>query len=87
MSIYMFYILILFILMDHTYSLFWCLLTTKNMLDARTSFTSLSFVLLLFRPSGYLPNGIHAVEAMLAAASIGAIWSSTSVDFGVNVSN
>ncbi|KAI3371990.1 hypothetical protein L3Q82_006860 [Scortum barcoo] len=33
---------------------------------------------------GYLPNGIHAVEAMLAAASIGAIWSSTSVDFGVN---
>lgn len=34
---------------------------------------------------GYLPNGIYAVEAMLAAASIGAIWSSTSVDFGVNV--
>lgn len=34
---------------------------------------------------GYLPNGVHAVEAMLAAASIGAIWSSTSVDFGVNV--
>ncbi|KAJ4942387.1 hypothetical protein JOQ06_012253 [Pogonophryne albipinna] len=32
----------------------------------------------------YLPNGIHAVEGMLAAASIGAIWSSTSVDFGVN---
>lgn len=38
-----------------------------------------------FSLSGYLPNGIHAVEAMLAAASIGAIWSSTSVDFGVNV--
>uniref|UniRef100_A0A3B3HT90 Acetoacetyl-CoA synthetase n=1 Tax=Oryzias latipes TaxID=8090 RepID=A0A3B3HT90_ORYLA len=36
------------------------------------------------RVVGYLPNGIHAVEAMLAAASIGAIWSSTSVDFGVN---
>lgn len=36
--------------------------------------------------SGYVPNGVHAVEAMLAAASIGAIWSSTSVDFGVNVS-
>ncbi len=35
--------------------------------------------------SGYLPNGIHAVEAMLAAASIGAVWSSTSPDFGVNV--
>lgn len=34
---------------------------------------------------GYLPNGVHAVEAMLAAASIGAIWSSTSVDFGINV--
>lgn len=36
--------------------------------------------------AGYLPNGAHAVEAMLAAASIGAIWSSTSPDFGVNVS-
>lgn len=36
------------------------------------------------RVVGYLPNGIYAVEAMLAAASIGAIWSSTSVDFGVN---
>uniref|UniRef100_A0A8C6PZV6 Acetoacetyl-CoA synthetase n=1 Tax=Nothobranchius furzeri TaxID=105023 RepID=A0A8C6PZV6_NOTFU len=36
------------------------------------------------RVVGYLPNGIHALEAMLAAASIGAIWSSTSVDFGVN---
>uniref|UniRef100_A0A673JL92 Acetoacetyl-CoA synthetase n=1 Tax=Sinocyclocheilus rhinocerous TaxID=307959 RepID=A0A673JL92_9TELE len=36
------------------------------------------------RGVGYLPNGIHAVEAMLAAASIGAIWSSTSPDFGVN---
>ena len=35
---------------------------------------------------GYLPNSAHAVEAMLAAASIGAIWSSTSPDFGVNVS-
>ncbi|KAF3851729.1 hypothetical protein F7725_013501 [Dissostichus mawsoni] len=34
--------------------------------------------------ASYLPNGIHAVEGMLAAASIGAIWSSTSVDFGVN---
>ncbi|XP_026512801.1 acetoacetyl-CoA synthetase [Terrapene carolina triunguis] len=37
------------------------------------------------RVVGYLPNGIHAVEAMLAAASIGAIWSSTSPDFGINV--
>lgn len=45
----------------------------------------LSMSSLLSLPSGYLPNGIHAVEAMLAAASIGAIWSSTSVDFGVNV--
>ncbi|XP_064128122.1 acetoacetyl-CoA synthetase isoform X6 [Loxodonta africana] len=36
------------------------------------------------RVVGYLPNGEHAVEAMLAAASIGAIWSSTSPDFGVN---
>ncbi|XP_054852321.1 acetoacetyl-CoA synthetase [Eublepharis macularius] len=36
------------------------------------------------RVVGYLPNGIHAVEAMLAAASVGAIWSATSPDFGVN---
>ncbi|XP_029422383.1 acetoacetyl-CoA synthetase isoform X2 [Nannospalax galili] len=36
------------------------------------------------RVVGYLPNSTHAVEAMLAAASIGAIWSSTSPDFGVN---
>lgn len=36
------------------------------------------------RVAGYLPNSAHAVEAMLAAASIGAIWSSTSPDFGVN---
>ncbi|XP_077164216.1 acetoacetyl-CoA synthetase isoform X1 [Paroedura picta] len=36
------------------------------------------------RVVGYLPNGIHALEAMLAAASIGAIWSATSPDFGVN---
>ncbi|XP_063081554.1 acetoacetyl-CoA synthetase isoform X3 [Cavia porcellus] len=36
------------------------------------------------RVVGYLPNGVHAVEAMLATASIGAIWSATSPDFGVN---
>ncbi|XP_061458841.1 acetoacetyl-CoA synthetase isoform X2 [Rhineura floridana] len=36
------------------------------------------------RVVGYLPNGIHAVEAMLAAASIGAVWSATSPDFGIN---
>ncbi|XP_060763557.1 acetoacetyl-CoA synthetase isoform X2 [Neoarius graeffei] len=36
------------------------------------------------RVVGYLPNCVHAVEVMLAAASIGAIWSSTSPDFGVN---
>nr|XP_031298352.1 acetoacetyl-CoA synthetase isoform X2 [Camelus dromedarius] len=36
------------------------------------------------RVVGYLPNSAYAVEAMLAAVSIGAIWSSTSPDFGVN---
>ena len=35
---------------------------------------------------GYIPNGVEAVAAMLAAASIGAIWSSTSPEFGVAVS-
>lgn len=32
---------------------------------------------------GYIPNCSLAVEAMLATASLGAIWSSTSPDFGV----
>ncbi|XP_014664881.1 PREDICTED: acetoacetyl-CoA synthetase-like [Priapulus caudatus] len=36
------------------------------------------------RVVGYLPNCPEAVEAMLAAASIGAVWSSTSPDFGVS---
>ena len=35
------------------------------------------------RVAGYLPNGIEAIVAMLASASIGAIWSSCSPDFGV----
>ena len=39
------------------------------------------------RVVGYLPNSSLAVEAMLATASIGAIWSSTSPDFGVTVSS
>ena len=34
---------------------------------------------------GYMPNCIETVEAMLAAASIGAVWSATSPDFGVLV--
>lgn len=36
--------------------------------------------------SGYLPNCALAVEAMLATSSLGAIWCSTSPDFGVSVS-
>ncbi|WP_032112844.1 acetoacetate--CoA ligase [Candidatus Paracaedibacter symbiosus] len=35
------------------------------------------------RIAGYLPNLPHTVIAMLAAASIGAIWSSCSPDFGI----
>ncbi len=35
------------------------------------------------RVAGYLPNLPEAVAAMLAAASLGAIWSSCSPDFGV----
>jgi len=34
--------------------------------------------------AGYLPNCAEAVIAMLAATSLGAIWSSCSPDFGVN---
>eukprot|EP00123_Amoebidium_parasiticum_P001465 comp12567_c0_seq1/m.7565 comp12567_c0_seq1/g.7565 ORF comp12567_c0_seq1/g.7565 comp12567_c0_seq1/m.7565 type:complete len:678 (-) comp12567_c0_seq1:825-2858(-) len=36
------------------------------------------------RVTGYMPNTIEAAVAMLAASSIGAIWSGTSPDFGVN---
>jgi acetoacetyl-CoA synthetase len=36
------------------------------------------------RVAGYLPNIPEAVIAMLAAASLGAIWSSCSPDFGAN---
>jgi len=35
------------------------------------------------RVAGYLPNMPEAVAAMLAAASLGAIWSSCSPDFGI----
>lgn len=35
------------------------------------------------RVAGYLPNRREAVIAMLAAASIGALWSSCSPDFGI----
>ena len=38
------------------------------------------------RSPGYLPNSALAVEAMLATASVGAVWTSTSPDFGVTVS-
>jgi acetoacetyl-CoA synthetase len=36
------------------------------------------------RVAGYLPNLPEAVVAMLAATSLGAIWTSTSPDFGVD---
>jgi acetoacetyl-CoA synthetase len=36
------------------------------------------------RVAGYLPNCPEAMIAMLAATSIGAIWSSCSPDFGIN---
>jgi len=35
------------------------------------------------RVAGFLPNMIESVVAMLATASIGALWSSTSPDFGI----
>ena len=35
------------------------------------------------RVAGLLPNGPHAVIALLAAASLGAVWSSCSPDFGL----
>lgn len=36
------------------------------------------------RVAGWLPNGCEAVVAALAAASVGAVWSSCSPDFGAN---
>ena len=35
------------------------------------------------RVAGYVPNMMQPVIAMLATASIGAIWSSCSPDFGI----
>ena len=46
-------------------------------------FGSLWLNVIIFK--GYIPNCALAVEAMLATASLGAIWSSTSPDFGVSV--
>lgn len=37
------------------------------------------------RVCGYMPNCFECVIAMLATASLGAVWSSTSPDFGVMV--
>ena len=34
--------------------------------------------------AGYLPNGIEALVAMLATTSLGAVWTSTSPDFGLD---
>ena len=42
-------------------------------------------IFLSFFSLGYISNNMEAIVAMLAAASIGAIWSSTSPDFGVTV--
>ena len=36
------------------------------------------------RVAGFIPNMPEAVIAMLATASIGAIWSSCSPDFGID---
>ena len=36
------------------------------------------------RVGGYIPNCPEAIEAMAATASLGAVWSSTSPDFGVS---
>lgn len=36
------------------------------------------------RVAGFLPNSHYAIVAMLASASLGAIWSSCSPDFGLN---
>jgi len=36
------------------------------------------------RVAGFLPNGVETVVAMLATASLGAIWSACSPDFGID---
>ena len=36
------------------------------------------------RVAGFLPNVPEAIAAMLAAVSLGAVWSSCSPDFGLN---
>lgn len=51
-----------------------------------TNFVNLKLIQFYYILLGYIPNCALAIEAMLATASIGAIWSSTSPDFGVTVS-
>lgn len=41
-------------------------------------------LIILIKVVGYLPNCPLAIETMAATSSIGAIWSSTSPDFGVS---
>ena len=36
------------------------------------------------RIAGFLPNIPETIVAMLATTSLGAVWSSTSPDFGIN---
>jgi acyl-coenzyme A synthetase/AMP-(fatty) acid ligase len=38
------------------------------------------------RVVGYMPNCIECLEVLLATASLGAIWSCSSPDFGATVS-
>ena len=61
------------------------LLVHVQMYWARDHFLAHVFTNSLSHFAGYIPNCALAVEAMLATASIGAIWSSTSPDFGVAV--
>lgn len=61
------------------------LLVHVQMYWARGHFLAHVFTNSLSHFAGYIPNCALAVEAMLATASIGAIWSSTSPDFGVAV--
>jgi acetoacetyl-CoA synthetase len=77
---------------DHTAIIFWGEDKVRRSLSYRELFDQVRLIAAGLkrlgvkkgdRVAGFIPNMPEAIIAMLAAASLGAIWSSTSPDFGI----
>ncbi len=77
---------------DHTAIIFWGEAQVRRALSYRELFDRVRLIAAGLkrlgvkkgdRVAGFVPNMPEAIIAMLAAASLGAIWSSTSPDFGI----